>query len=188
MKKHKCIIKFVLGIIFPLFFINCTSDDEFQGRERIPLFSEAKLSIIHGNSKKSWRITEFINIYNDPRYHLEIELSCLSDDVYTFHATNNKFSVDLGDEKCFGKNDNGVFTADEEIFDGELIFMNASQGETIYLRYTRGFSNENDTAGGISIRYFTLAELSENRMVFHRSGAEFIGEYREALIFEKVQD
>ena len=101
---------------------------------KIPLFPETELSLIHVDWEKSWRITEFINNYHNPNYHLEIELACLEDDIYTFHSSNNKFSVNLGEDRCFGTNDDGIFTADIEIFDGELIFMEASQGKTIYLR------------------------------------------------------
>ena len=185
MKKNNQIAKITFLILITLLFTQCSRDDEFL-KEQIPLFSEAELSKIHGDSKKSWKIIEFINKYHDPRDHLEIELSCLTDDVYKFHSANNKFTVDLGSNKCFGTNDDGIFTADEEIFDGELVYMDASQGKTIYLRYSRGFINKNGTAVGVSIRYYALAELSETRMVFHRSGGKFVGEYKEALVFEKI--
>lgn len=188
MNCYKSSYNLIIVFFFLSIVTSCHPDDEFSGRERIPLFSEVELSKIHGDSEKSWRIVELINKNYDPRDHLEIELSCLTDDVYTFHSANNKFTVDLGSDKCFGTNDDGIFTADKEIFDGELVFIDASQGKTIYLRYSRGFLNQNGTAAGVSIRYYALAELSESRMVFHRSGGKFIGEYREALIFEKVQD
>jgi len=185
MKNHNPIAQLLFVLIIFLCLTNCSSDDDSNGKMKIPLFPETELSLIHGDSEKSWRITEFINNYHNPNYHLEIELACLEDDIYTFHSSNNKFSVNLGEDRCFGTNDDGIFTADIEIFDGELIFMEASQGKTIYLRFSRGFSNLDETAGGISIRHFVLAELSENRMVFHRSGGKFIGEYKEAIIFEK---
>lgn len=186
MKNYTYISNLLLVFSILFAFTNCSSDNLNSGKSEIPLFSESDLSIIHGDSEKSWRITDFINFYHNPTYHLEIELPCLVDDIYTFSSTNSAFSVDLGEERCFGQNDDGIFTSDTEIFDGELIFMDASQGETIYLRFSRGYSNENDTAGGISIRYFTLAELTDARMVFHRAGGEYIGEYNEALIFEKI--
>ncbi|WOD43554.1 hypothetical protein [Hwangdonia lutea] len=186
MNNHsKISASFILFIILATVF-NCSSDDENIEQERIPLFTETDLSTIHGDSQKSWRITEVINDFYDPNYHLEIELSCLADDVYTFSNTNNAFTVNLGDDKCFGTNDDGVFTADVEIFDGELILMDASEGNTIYLRYSRGFINQSGTAQGISIRHYTLAELSENRMVFYREGADFVGEYKQALVFEVI--
>lgn len=184
MKNHNQITKLFFGLIVVLTLTHCSSDDESLGKTRIPLFTEADLLTIHGSSEKSWRITNFINTYHDPSYHLEIELSCLEDDVYTFYSTESLFSVDLGEARCFGANDDGIFTADIEIFDGELILMDSWLGETIYLRFSRGFANEDQTAGGVSIRYFALAELSENRMVFHRAGGEFVNEYIEALIFE----
>lgn len=185
MKNHKLITKLFFVCIIFLGYTSCSSDDNDIKNASIPLFEESNLSIIHGDSEKSWRITEFINDFHDPNYHLEIELPCLADDLYTFHKSNNQFSVNLGEERCFGINNDGVFTADTEIFDGELLYMDGFRGYTIYLRFSRGFSNEEGTAGGVSIRYFALAELSENRMVFFREGAAFVGEYKEALVFEK---
>ena len=124
---------------------SCESDDNLQESQEMPVFSESDLSTIHGDSEKSWHITEVINIYYDPSDPLEIDIDCLRDDVYTFHKDDLSFSVDLGENKCFGQNNDGIFVADEEIFDGELIYMNASQGETIYMRYSIGFMNSQGT-------------------------------------------
>lgn len=188
MNQKKLVVKLivVLFLIVNISACSTSEDNNIIEKEKIPLFSETHFSKIHGDSEKSWRITEVINDYYDPNYNLEIELSCLADDVYTFYNTQNKFTVDLGEDKCFGKNDDGIFSADEEIFEGELMFMDASQGNTIYLRYSRGFINKNGSAQGVSIRFYTLAELSDTRMVFHREGAEFVGEYKQALIFEAI--
>jgi hypothetical protein len=35
--------------------------------------------------------------------------------------------------------------------------------------------------------YYALAELSEDRMVFYRGESLYLGEYNEALIFERVE-
>ena len=177
--------KLIKALMLSAIVLSSCSENEENPFE-IPLFPESAMSIIHGDSQKSWRITGFVNKYHDPNYDLEIELPCLEDDVYTFSSIDNHFTVDLGDDKCFGTNDDGIFTADVEIFDGELMFMDASKGETIYLRYSRGYSNDDSTAGGVSIRFFALAELTENRMVFYRENAKYIGKYKEALIFEAV--
>ncbi|UAM98881.1 hypothetical protein K8354_03405 [Polaribacter litorisediminis] len=185
MKNYNNIISQLLSFFLLLSLLSCNSyDDTFDGGN-IPLFTESDMSKIHGNSEKSWQITKIINDYYDPIYHLEIELSCLVDDVYTFSSTTNEFSVNLGDDKCFGTNEDGIFTADVEIFDGELVFMDASNGETIYLRYSRGYMNADGTAQGISIRYYKLAELSETRMVFYREKIKF-GEYTQAIIFDAI--
>jgi len=187
MKNYNVILKTLFLVIILTSLTNCsTKEDEIVEKQRIPQFSEADLSIIHGDLEKSWKITEVINDFYDPNYDLEIDLPCLADDVYTFFNTQNEFTVDLGFDKCFGTNDDGIFKADVEIFDGELMIMNASEGHTIYLRYSRGYMNETGTAQGVSIRFYTLAELSENRMVFYREGAEFVGEYRQALVFEAI--
>jgi len=185
MKNYNNIISQLLSLFLFVSLLSCNSnDDSFEGRN-IPLFTESDMSKIHGNSEKKWRITELINDYYDPNYHLEIEFSCLVDDVYIFSSTTNEFSVNLGDDKCFGTNEDGIFTADVEIFDGELVFMDASNGETIYLRYSRGYMNSDGTAQGVSIRYYTLSELSETRMVFYREKIKF-GEYTQAIVFEAI--
>lgn len=177
----------ILACLASLTLTNCSTDDaELPKGEPIPRFAESDMSLIHGDGEKSWQITEVINIYYDPSDPLEIDIDCLKDDIYTFHKNDLSFSVDLGENKCFGQNNDGIFVADEEIFDGELIYMDASQGETIYMRYSIGFMNSQGSAQGISIRHYTLAELSENRMVFHREGGKFLGEYNQALVFEAL--
>jgi len=185
MKNYNNIISQLLSLFLLISLLNCNSNDNSFDGGNIPLFTESDMSKIHGNSEKSWRITEFINDYYNPSDALEIEFSCLADDEYTFSSVTNQFSVNLGVDKCFGKNDDGIFTADVEIFDGELVFMDASDGETIYLRYSRGYMNADGTAQGISIRYYTLAALSETRMVFYRGKIKF-GNYKEAIVFEAI--
>ncbi|UAM98889.1 hypothetical protein K8354_03445 [Polaribacter litorisediminis] len=185
MKNYNSIIPQLLSLFLLISLLSCNSDDDSFDGGNIPLFTESDMPMIHGNSEKTWRITELINDYYNPSDPLEIEFSCLADDEYTFSSVTNQFSVNLGDDKCFGKNDDGIFTADVEIFDGELVFMDASDGETIYLRYSRGYMNADGTAQGISIRYYTLAELSESRMVFYRGNIKF-GEYKEAIVFEAI--
>ena len=166
--------------------LGCNDAEEVLEKERIPLFSEADLNIIHGNSEKSWRITEIINNYYNANDALEIELSCVQDDVYTFSTISNEVEINLGNDHCFGENDEGVFIAETELFSASIIIMDAASGDTIYLSYSQGFSNEDGNIGGVSLRYYALAELSENRMVFYREGGEFVGDYNEALIFERL--
>ena len=188
MKNKKSIFKFILFFAVAVFTItSCNKDDDEFDKPLIPLFSESDFSMIHNDSQKKWQITEVINKYYNPNYHLEIELSCLEDDVYTFKS-DKEVAIELGDSRCFGKNNDGVFTADTEIFKAKLLYMKKSDSndKTIFLEFARGFENDDATAGGISLRWYKLAELTENRMVFHREGGKFVGEYKEALVFEKI--
>jgi hypothetical protein len=185
-KNHYFNLLFATLILFSLQGCNDSEEGLIIKTEQIPLFSEADLSIINGNSEKSWRITQIINKYYDLNDALEIELSCVQDDTYTFSATSNDVVINLGEDQCFGKNNEGVFIADIEIFSAQTIVMDAASGNTIYLAYSQGFSNEEGNVGGVSIRHYALSELSEDRMVFYREGAELVGEYNEALIFEKI--
>ena len=73
-----------------------------------------------------------------------------------------------------------------EIFESKLVLMDAFQGATIYLHFARGYINEDQTATGATSAYYALAELSENRMVFHREGGQYVGEYNQALVFERI--
>lgn len=189
MKNSKRFISrlFVYLVTITFTLISCSNNDDEFDKPLIPLFSESDFSMIHNDSEKKWQITEVINTYYNPNYHLEIELSCLEDDVYTFKS-DKEVDIDLGDSRCFGKNDDGIFTADIEIFKAKLLYMKKSDSDdkTIFLEFARGFENNDSTAGGISLRWYKLAELTENRMVFHRAGGKFIGEYKQALIFEKI--
>lgn len=166
-----------------LLFASCNTDDSDQfNKEPIPLFDESVTAMIHGVENKSWRITEVINVYYESNYDLEIDLSCVGDDTYTFSSQSEDVVIELGDDRCFGQNDDGIFTADVEIFQSRLLYFN----DTVILEYVRGYINEEGTASGASQRWYRLAEISEDRMVFHREGGKYIGEYRQALVFEKI--
>lgn len=189
MKFQKQLIKLCFCLSIALTFSNCdSSDDAYMGKTRIPLFNEADLEIIHGGSQKSWKITEYINIHHNSNYSLEVETSCLDDDLYTFYNDTDIVQIDLGEDKCFGSNSDGIFTADIELFSSKLRFFeipDTDGDKTIYFQSNRGYTNTSQTAMGSSSRWYKLAELTENRMVFHRAGGDFIGEYVEALVFEK---
>lgn len=168
-----------------LLLTGCSNSENEPDKPLIPRFAESEMSMIHGETEQTWRITELINEFYDPNYDLEIDLDCVADDVYTFSSTR-EVSIDLGEDRCFGKNDDGIFKAETEIFDSELMYL-GEEGDngTIYLRLSRGYTNRDNTAAGITIRIYALAELSEDRMVFHREGGQYIGEYREAIVFER---
>jgi hypothetical protein len=188
MKNHTQIFKSLLVVCLGIFFVQCSDQDEDTlQKTTIPLFKESDLSLIHNDSEKSWHITEVINKYYDPNYELEIDLACVTDDIYTFSATEESVQIDLGEVLCFEDIDDGVFTADHEIFESNLLMMDAFQGETIYLHFARGYINEDQTATGITFTYYALAELSENRLVFQREGGQYVGEYNQALVFETIQ-
>jgi hypothetical protein len=189
MKKHKKIIRLCICLAVAFTFSSCdTSDDDYMGKTRIPLFDQSNLEIIHGGSQKSWKITEYINIYHNPKYSLEVETPCLTDDVYTFSKDKEEVEIVLGDSKCFGQNSDGIFTADIELFSSKISYFEIADSDgdkTIFFQSNRGYVNTDNTAMGSSSRWYKLAELTEDRMVFHREGGNFIGDYREALVFEK---
>lgn len=180
MKKYN---PFLFASMIALLLASCNNDDSDQfDKELIPLFDESVTAMIHGVENKSWRITEVINVYYESNYDLEIDLSCVGDDTYTFSSQSEDVVIELGDDRCFGQNDDGIFTADVEIFQSRLLYFN----DTVILEYVRGYINEEGTASGSSQRWYRLAEISEDRMVFHREGGKYIGEYRQALVFEKI--
>ncbi len=187
MKNYIQILKSLAFVCLGIFFVQCSDDDDIIQKTTIPLFTESDLSLIHNDSEKSWHITEVINKYYDPTYELEITLDCVTDDIYTFSATEESVQINLGEVLCFEDIDDGIFTADHEIFESKLVLMDASQGATIYLHFARGYINEDQTAMGVTSTYYALAELSENRMVFHREGGQYVDEYNQALIFERIE-
>ncbi|WP_066627758.1 hypothetical protein [Labilibacter marinus] len=168
-----------MAISLILIISSCSKEDD----NKIPLFPESKMSVIHGDDERSWRIVEVIDKSVDASSDTNIDLSCVADDIYTFFANQSAGLIELGDQLCFQEIDGDVFKADMEIFDCELIYIS----ESIYLRYSRGYQNEEGTASGMLISYYALAELSENKMVFYREGGKYVGEFNEALIFERVQ-
>jgi len=188
MKNHTQIFKSLVVVCLGIFFVQCSDNDEDTlQKTTIPLFKESDLSLIHNDSEKSWHITEVINKYYDPTYELEITLDCVTDDIFTFSATEESVQINQGDVLCFEDIDDGIFTADNEIFESKLVMMDASQGATIYLHFARGYINEDYTATAVTSTYYALAELSENRMVFHREGGQYVGEYNQALVFERIE-
>ena len=187
MKNYNQILKSLAFVCLGIFFVQCSDDDDTLQKTTIPLFTESDLSLIHNDSEKSWHITEVINKYYDPTYDLEITLDCVTDDIYTFSAMEESVHIDYGEVLCFEDIDDGIFTADHEFFVSNLLMMDASKGDTIYLHFARGYINEDQTVQGVTFTYYALAELSEDRMVFYREGNQYLGEYNEALIFERVE-
>lgn len=189
MKNYKQFIKLCICLLIVFTVSSCdSSGDDYMGKVRIPLFSEASLEIIHGGSQKSWKIIEYINVYHNPQYSLEVESPCLIDDVYTFSKDSEDVQIILGESKCFGKNSDGIFTADTELFSSKISYFEIADSggdKTVFFQSNRGYINTAQTAMGSSSRWYKLAELTESRMVFHREGGNFVGEYREALVFEK---
>lgn len=189
MKSNRHFFKALAIAGLSILFVQCADDTDPDQRIAIPLFSESNISLIHNDSESAWYITEVINEYYDANYELEIELGCVTDDIYTFSASQEEVQITLGDALCFADIDDGIFTADHEIFESRLLYMNGagSAGPTIYLGYARGYTNADHTASGATSTFYRLAELTEDRMVFHRGGGEYIGEYKQALVFERIE-
>lgn len=178
-KNLKILSLVCLGIIFS----HCSSDDN---ENTIPTFSEADMSLIHGDSEKSWRITKIVDKYANTSDELYITVDCVSDDIYTFSATNDTVSITYGDNFCFAHLDEGIFRADYEVFDARLMMSGTPQ--TIYLSFGRGYANEDNTAFASTFAYYALAELSEDKMVFYKSHSQTIGDYYEAYTFEALEN
>ena len=177
---HK-FLKYLSIVAIVLIFSQCSKDDEHA----IPTFSESQMSLIHGDSEKSWRITEIINRYPDTSDDLYISLDCVSDDIYTFSAATNEATVTYGSNLCFEDVDEGIFRADQEYFGASLLMLGSP--ETIYVSFGRGYVNDENTAFASTFAYYAVAELSENKMVIYKSISEIKGDYYEAYTFEAVQ-
>ena len=108
--------------------------------------------------------------------------------IYTFSKDSEDVEIILGESKCFGKNSDGIFTADTELFSSKISYFKIADSDndkTVFLQLNRGFVNTDQTAMGSSSSWYKLAELTEDRMVFYRENGNFIDEYREALVFER---
>ncbi len=183
MKNYNQIFKILLGFCLSLILVNCDSDDDSDAIKKttIPLFEEAKMAIIHGNSEKSWRLTEVISIF-DHATDTHINSLCGADDVYTFSASSDEVAINLGEQRCFES------ISESERFEARLLFWPTDWSDaeyTITLHFEECRIKDNATYTICSGAYYKLAELSEERMVFHTAGGEFVGEYNEALVFER---
>ena len=185
MKNYNQFFKSVAVVCLGILFVQCSDDDDAT-RQSIPTFSESDLSIIHKDSQSSWRIVEVYNKYYDPNYDLEITTDCVTDDVYTFTAGTEAVTIDFGEVLCFEDIEDGIFTADHEFFVSNLKLMDGFKGNSIYLHFARGYINDDQTAQASTFTHYSLAELSENRMVFQKGG-EFIGNYHQTLVFERLE-
>jgi len=185
--NYNHIAKLTFGLSLLLIFSNCSSNDDFDSLERtsIPLFTEADLSVIHGDSEKSWKITEIINVYSDPSYNSKINIHCMKDDLYTFFAGIEDITIGLGENSCFQSSNNNTAT---DIFEGKITFRDGTRGKTIILNFTQGskIEEQDQTTTRLDGTYYALSELTEDRMVFQGETEQFLGEYRQALIFEKI--
>ena len=173
-------IKLLSVIVLAFTFTNCASDDE----NRIPNFPESNMSLIHGDSQKSWRLVEVIDDYSDETDDFFITADCVSDDVYTFMA-DKEAEITYGKVLCFDHLDEGLFSADHEQFSATLKMI--GDPESIYLSFGRGYANEDHTVFGSTFSSYRLSELSEDRMVFSHSNSGIIGDYHEAYIFEAIE-
>lgn len=171
-----------------LFITSCSNDDDVDVNvpQGIPLFSEEDKFLIHGDDQKSWRIVEVVDDYYDPNDDLAITTACVVDDIYTFTAGEEAVDIDYGEILCFEDVSAGIFTADDEFFESNLKTLQTDFSETIYLHFAYGYMNESQTALASTFTHYRLTELSDTLMVFTK-GTEFLGDYKEALIFELIQ-
>lgn len=181
MTKFQKFLRFLSIVGIGLIFSQCSKDDD----NTIPTFSESQMSLIHGDSEKSWRITEIINRYADTGDDLYFSIDCVSDDIYTFSAATNKATVSYGSNLCFEDLNEGIFRADQEYFGASLLMLGSP--ETIYVSFGRGYVNDENTAFASTFAYYAVAELSENKMVIYKSISEIKGDYYEAYTFEAIQ-
>jgi len=184
--NYNRITKLTFGLSLLFIFSNCSSNDDFDSLEKtsIPLFTEADLSVIHGDSEKSWKITKIINVYSDPSHNSKINIQCMKDDLYTFFTGIEGVTINLGENSCFESSNNKTAT---DIFEGKITFREGTRGKTIILYFTQGSKIEEEdlTTTRLDGTYYALSELTEDRMVFQGETEQFLGEYRQALIFEK---
>ena len=170
-----------LGLIaLAVTLTNCADDDE----NRIPNFPESQMSLIHGDSQKSWRLVEVVDDYSDKTDDFFITADCVSDDVYTFKA-DREVEITYGEVLCFDHLSEGNFTAEHEQFSANLKMI--GDPGTIYLSFGRGYANQDYGLVGSTFSNYRLSELSENRMVFTHSNTGILGDYYESYTFVAIE-
>ncbi len=180
MKNRKIIYLSLITIISSIFFIACNSkEDDLNQKTSIPLFDQSVLETILGSNETTWRISEVISSYdNDDGFLLSTE--CLSDDKYTFKPGIEDIEVTLGNKMCYGE------ISDSESFEAKVIFNENEQTVQLLFKDCMIQKDGQYFYKTCFISEYYLAELTEDRMVFYFDNAEFVGEYTEALIFEKI--
>lgn len=178
---------YVLSIA--LTFANCQTNEDMleSSKLRITDFKATELVKMHDGSEKSWILTQVIlpEEYKDsPNLPNN---NCVFDDTYTFKASATNKSVEnvtieLGANRCFET------ISDSENFEAKLLYVPYTyKGEpvietTLILKYT--WFNNSDNSSVADTNFYRLSELTEDRMVFS-TGAEYVGEYTFAYVFEK---
>ena len=180
MKERKIIYLLMLTIISSIFFVACHSkEDDLNQKTSIPLFDQSVIETIQGVNETTWRISEVISSYdNDDGFLLSTE--CLSDDKYTFKPGTEDIEVTLGNKMCYGE------ISDSESFEAKIIFNENEQTVQLLFKDCMIQKDGQYDYKTCFISEYYLAELTEDRMVFYSDNTEFIGEYTEALIFERI--
>ena len=180
MKNRKIIYLSLIIIILSIFFAACDSkENDLNQKTSIPLFDESVIETIQGANETTWRIAEVISSYNNEDGFF-LSTACLSDDKYTFKPGIEDIEVTLGNKMCYDE------ISDSESFEAKIIFSESKQ--TIQLLFKDCMIQKDGQYDYKTcfISEYYLAELTEERMVFYSDNTEFIGEYTEALVFEKI--
>lgn len=187
--KFQSLKKLLVILCVALIFSNCQTNDEdlIVSKIRITDFKESELVKMHGGSEKAWKLTKVILPEQYKEYPTVLNSDCVSDDTYTFKASNTNRSlehvaIELGTNRCFKT------ISDSEKFEAKLLYVPyILNGEkvietTLVLKYSGIKDSNNSTITNIDS--YRLSELTENKMVFS-TGAEFVGDYTFAYVFEK---
>lgn len=166
MKTQPNLIFCISLVLISCFLASCSSDDT-----PVNQFTAQDLSLIHGDSEKTWRITAFYTNYDQKSLHPFND--CYVDDQYTFKADTEDVEAILGELGCYwDEPDEAVATVS--------YFFNQDNGH-ITLNHGRGEARDDDFAS--SFFFIQLQELSETRMLF---ADDIDGRLVRAIELEKV--
>lgn len=167
MKTQPNILKsLALLFITTLLFVGCGSDDT-PGNQ----FSLDDLSLVHGNSEKTWKITAFYSNYDQQILHDFND--CFVDDLYTFKSETETLEVQLGPLGCYWN--------EPEVEDANITYSFNAEAGQILLQHGRGESNGDHFASNFF--FIELQELSSTSMLF---ADNINGRLVRALKLEKV--
>lgn len=191
MKNYK-ITKLFFTLCFLLAFADCETSHESLGI-RVTDFTKDEWIKIHGESYKSWKLTEIIipeKFRDDPGL---INQTCIADDIYIFSIPTlpgykgvEEVKIELGDTRCFET------FSEAERFEAKLFYYPYTLNGVDVFKITFFLdkcSITDNVPVGTTTRCtedaYPLVELTEDRVVF--SNATFIGEQTFGFVFEKIE-
>lgn len=164
-------MKPIIALFLLTVFFSCTKNEELI----IDGISKDEVTLLHDESSKKWRVTEFYSNYKGKILDTD-KTDCMKDDVYTFFHDKNEAKVEFGNNSCYS-NYNDI--------DGESAVATYSyslKDRKLGLDFGRGAYNETNKVQTAWVFSTTCIFMSSDKMIFTQNKN---GEGK-GIVFEKI--